>query len=155
MFSQWLLPHLSFFKALEQTTQLLNESRWFSYTVVAVDFCVTSVTSYDQAGGFGKGSAPEGGGHGTGCPGQQSQPQVAEFKEHLDNALRHRAWCCVEPGIGRNGPRGSLQDILRFHKFRLNFQFRFISENQEVLKLQFKEVISSLHLKSYLFFHPP
>lgn len=39
-----------------------------------------------------KGSAPEGGGHGTGCPGQRAWPQVLEFKEHLDTALRQRVW---------------------------------------------------------------
>jgi len=27
--------------------------------------------------GLGTGSAPEGGGHGTGCPGQWAQPQAA------------------------------------------------------------------------------
>jgi len=31
----------------------------------------------------GKGSAPEGGGHG---------PELMEFKERPDNALRHRIW---------------------------------------------------------------
>ena len=35
-----------------------------------------------------KGSSPEGGGHGTGCPGQWAKPQVLMFKEHLDSALR-------------------------------------------------------------------
>ena len=40
--------------------------------------------------GLGKGSSPEGGGHGTGCPGQWAQPQVLEFRERLDSALRHR-----------------------------------------------------------------
>jgi len=31
-------------------------------------------------GALGKGSAPEGGGHETGCPGQQAQPQAAEVQ---------------------------------------------------------------------------
>jgi len=42
------------------------------------------------SGGLGTGAAPEGGGHGTGCPGLRVQPRVLEFKEHLDNALKHR-----------------------------------------------------------------
>jgi len=33
-------------------------------------------------GRLGKGSAPEIGGHGTGCPEQLAQPHVLEFKEH-------------------------------------------------------------------------
>ena len=41
-------------------------------------------------GGLGKESAAEGGGHGTGCPGQWHSPKLPEFSEHLDNALRHR-----------------------------------------------------------------
>lgn len=43
--------------------------------------------------GLGKGSAPEGDGHGTNCPGQWARSQVPEFKEFkecLDNNLRHR-----------------------------------------------------------------
>lgn len=36
-----------------------------------------------RAGGPGKGSAPEGGGH---------SPELMEFKERPDNALRHRIW---------------------------------------------------------------
>ena len=42
--------------------------------------------------GLGTGSASEGNGHGTGCPGQLAQPQVLEFKKHLNSALRYRAW---------------------------------------------------------------
>jgi len=40
----------------------------------------------------GTGSAPEGGGHGTGCPGQWAWPRVPEFREFtedLDSAFRH------------------------------------------------------------------
>ena len=44
------------------------------------------------AGGLRTGSAPEGGGHGIGCPGLWPWSQVPEFKEHLDTALRHRVW---------------------------------------------------------------
>lgn len=55
--------------------------------------------------GLGKSSAPEGSGHGTGCIGQWAQPRVPEFKEHLDNALRHRvsvlsdSMCSQELGL--------------------------------------------------------
>jgi len=42
--------------------------------------------------GLGRGSAPEGGGHGTGCPEQSLWPQVPRFKECSDNALRHWVW---------------------------------------------------------------
>ena len=37
--------------------------------------------------GVGTGSAPGSGGHGTGCPGQQAQPQVLEFKEYLGTTI--------------------------------------------------------------------
>ena len=47
--------------------------------------------------GLGTGPAPEGSGHGMGCPGQWARPQVPEFKEHLDNALRHRVWILGGP----------------------------------------------------------
>ena len=40
----------------------------------------------------GMGSAPEGGGHGMGCPGQWAQPQVLEVREGLDITLRQRVW---------------------------------------------------------------
>ena len=39
--------------------------------------------------GLGRGSSPEGGGHGTSCPGQWAQPRVLEFREHLDSTVRH------------------------------------------------------------------
>ena len=42
--------------------------------------------------GLGTGSAPEGGGHGTGCPGQWAQPRVLEVREGLDITLRQRVW---------------------------------------------------------------
>lgn len=38
----------------------------------------------------GKGSSPEGGGHRTGSAEQWAWPQAAEFKECLNNILRHR-----------------------------------------------------------------
>ena len=38
--------------------------------------------------GLGTGSAPEGGGHGMGCPGLCAWPQVPEFKLCLDSAPR-------------------------------------------------------------------
>ena len=60
--------------------------------------------------GLGTGCAPEGGGHGTGCPVLWSQSQVPEFREHLDSALRHGfnfGWSCVETGVGFTDPCGS------------------------------------------------
>jgi len=42
--------------------------------------------------GLGTGAAPQGGGHGTGCPGQWARPRVPECKECLDTALRDRVW---------------------------------------------------------------
>lgn len=41
---------------------------------------------------LGQGSAPEGRGHGTGCPGQWAWLRVPEFEERLDFALRHKIW---------------------------------------------------------------
>jgi len=35
--------------------------------------------------GLGKGSAPEGGGHGTGCPGQWEWPQAAKVQGALEH----------------------------------------------------------------------
>ena len=63
--------------------------------------------------GSGKGSAPGGAGHGTGCTGQWARPQMLE----LDDALRHNLhfeWCCVEPGVGLDGSYRSLptQNVL-------------------------------------------
>ena len=71
--------------------------------------------------GLGTGSAPEGGGHGTGCPGLWARPRGLEFKQCLDSALRHRfdfGWCCVEPEFGFGDPCESLPawDILRFYE---------------------------------------
>ena len=63
--------------------------------------------------GLGTGPAPEGGGHGTACPGLWAQPQVPEFKGQWDTALRQRVWILVgavlEPGVELNHPYGSLQ----------------------------------------------
>jgi len=47
--------------------------------------------------GLGTGAAPQGGGHGTGCPGLWARPPVPEFKECLDSALRHRVWILGGP----------------------------------------------------------
>jgi len=44
---------------------------------------------------LGTGAAPEGGGHGTGCPGLWEQPPVPEFKGHLDSVLRRRGFSWV------------------------------------------------------------
>lgn len=75
MFSQWLLPHLTLFKSLEETLK----SVWM-YTVL-----YTVVTS--------------------------------DFNE--------------EP-----------------HDFKLNFKFRFISKEQNILKLQFKKLFPFFHFQS-------
>ena len=45
--------------------------------------------------GLGTSSAPEDGGHGTGCSG--ALPQVPEFKECSDSTLRHRVWILGGP----------------------------------------------------------
>lgn len=43
--------------------------------------------------GIGKGSAPEGGGHGTVCPwGSGHSHELPEQRKHLDTALRRRVW---------------------------------------------------------------
>lgn len=56
---------------------------------VSLSPCV-GLNQYHGRWGLGNGSAPEGGRHGTGCPGTQSH--VLEFEEHLDSSLRHRVW---------------------------------------------------------------
>jgi len=60
---------------------------------------------------LGTGGAPEGGGHGTGCPGQWARPQEPEYKECLDSTLRHRGWILgglCEAGVGLSDLCGSL-----------------------------------------------
>ena len=47
--------------------------------------------------GLGTGAAPQGAGHGTGCPGLWAWPPVLEFRECLDSALRHRVWILGGP----------------------------------------------------------
>jgi len=47
--------------------------------------------------GSGTGAAPEGSGHGMGCPGLWAQPRGPEFKESLDTALRHKVWISDGP----------------------------------------------------------
>ena len=47
--------------------------------------------------GLGTGAAPQGGGHGTGCPGLWAWPRVMEFKARLDSALRHRVQFLIGP----------------------------------------------------------
>jgi len=42
--------------------------------------------------GLGTGSAPKGGGHGTGCPELWARPQVPEFEEHFGQ-------CCQSYGL--------------------------------------------------------
>ena len=42
--------------------------------------------------GLGTGSAPEGSGHGTGCPGLWARPRVLELRKCLDNTIRQRVW---------------------------------------------------------------
>ena len=68
--------------------------------------------------GLGKGSAPEGGGHETGCPGQWARPQAVG----VQGVFGHRSqiqglnfdWPFVEPEAGLNDPCGFVptEDIL-------------------------------------------
>ena len=64
--------------------------------------------------GLGTGAAPEGGGHGTGFPGQWARPRVLEFGQCFQTQGLNFGWGCVELGVGFNDPRGSrpAQDIL-------------------------------------------
>ena len=67
---------------------------------------------------LGTGSAPEGGGHGTGFPVQWARPRVPEFREHSRQRSQtlglNFGWSCVRPGVGRDDPCRSLStwDIL-------------------------------------------
>ena len=60
----------------------------------------------------GKGSSPEGGGHGTGCPGQQAWPQATgvqgTFQQRSQTKGLNFGWYCVETGVGLDGPYQSL-----------------------------------------------
>mgnify|MGYP001856084944 CR=1 FL=1 len=64
--------------------------------------------------GLGTSSAPEGGGHGTGCPGQWACSQVLELKECLDTALRHSWFWVVLCGIHDPCRSLPMQDIQWF-----------------------------------------
>ena len=67
---------------------------------------------------LGTGSAPEGGGHGTGCPEQWALPGAlgleGEFAQRSQTLGLTSGWSCVEPGAGLNDPYGPLptQDLL-------------------------------------------
>lgn len=45
--------------------------------------------------GLGTGPAPEGGGHGTGCPGQWHGRELPKIKECLKTALSHMVWVAL------------------------------------------------------------
>jgi len=58
--------------------------------------------------------APEGGGHGTGCPGLWARPWVLEFKERPDTALDKPqgvdfGWSCVKLEVGLYDPLNPFQ----------------------------------------------
>jgi len=78
--------------------------------------------------GKGKGSSPEGGGHGLGCPGQWAQPQTAGVQWAFGHCSQIQGldlrWCCVEPGVGLSDPCGSFptQDILWFYDSLLHWE---------------------------------
>ena len=61
--------------------------------------------------GLGTGSAPEGSGHGIGCPGQWAWPQAAGVQGAF--GLRSQiwglnvGWSCMQPGGGLKDPCGS------------------------------------------------
>mgnify|MGYP001859384664 FL=1 len=61
---------------------------------------------------LGKGSSPEGGGHGTVSSGQQSRPQAAGVPEAFGQCSQTQGlnfgWSCVEPGVGLDDPCGSI-----------------------------------------------
>lgn len=67
---------------------------------------------------LGKGSSPEGGGHGTGSPGQWSHPQAAGDQEAFVQCSQTKSldfgWFCREAGAELSDPEAfiSSQDIL-------------------------------------------
>ena len=71
---------------------------------------------------LGTGCAPEGSGHGTGCPGQWARPESAGIQEASGQCSKTQGlnveWSCVETGAGLSGPCESLptQDILCFYE---------------------------------------
>ena len=73
----------------------------------SMDFC-----QWTDRWGLGKGSAPEGGGHGTVCPGQRAQPRAARAQRAFGHCSETKGWalgwCCVEPGVGLGDPCGPL-----------------------------------------------
>ena len=70
---------------------------------------------------LGKGSAPEDGERGTGCPGSGQSPELLEFREYLGNALRHRVWVL-------GGPVWSqwLDSVIRGGPFQLGISYHHI-----------------------------
>ena len=98
---------------------------YFSITTTYVHmfktFVITSIIYWNTVWISGKDSLPEGGEHGSGSPGQWSQPQddsVQETPGQCSQSYGHMifGWSCVEPGVGFSSC-GSLptQDILWFY----------------------------------------
>ena len=70
--------------------------------------------------GLGTGAAPEGGGHGTRCPGQWARPRVPEFRERLGSAQTlglNLGWA-IEQMLHQPPPSGLFQAAVNtpFHK---------------------------------------
>lgn len=62
--------------------------------------------------GLGKGSSPQGGGHGTGSPENWIWPQAGGvqevFGQHPQKCGLDFEWPCVDPGVGLQDSCGSL-----------------------------------------------
>jgi len=83
--------------------------------------------------GLGKGPAPEGGWQGADCSGQWARPQVLEFKERLDNALRLWVWI----GVVLHGARSWIWWPLWDSS---NLSYSMILDQLEILSTHFVDV---------------
>ena len=73
--------------------------------------------------GSGKGAAPQGGGHGTGCPGLRAQTRLPEFKKHLVTAVRHRVWILLWSQ--------GLHSVASLGPFQLGISYHYDSDHNE------------------------
>jgi len=105
--------------------------------------------------GLGRGSAPQSGGHGTGCPVQWSRHQDAGvqwvFEQCSQTLSLDSGWSCVKPGDRLNGPCGSLFIQLFSESIILIFVISvkkcIIYDNLDMLWLG--TLVQSLHENNY------
>ena len=75
--------------------------------------------------------------HGTGCPGQCAQPELAEFKECQDNVLRDRVWILGGPVYSQ-----MLDSLTHTSPFQHEIFYKSQSQRITVLERDLKRSLS-------------